>query len=83
MSMAQDIHRSASFGSSQTSGLSLTQTYAFFAWCVITGAWSLLLVCCASPRHECGASLLMNMDRSCEAYRNPSAMVTVTLSCSR
>src|SRR6266700_6325255 len=33
-------------------------------------------------RHECRTSLLMNMDRSYEADRNPSAMVTVTLSCS-
>jgi hypothetical protein len=33
-------------------------------------------------RHECRALLLMNMDRSYEADRNPSAMVTVTLSCS-
>jgi hypothetical protein len=33
-------------------------------------------------RHERRTSLLMNMDRSYEADRNPSAMVTVTLSCS-
>ena len=33
-------------------------------------------------RHECRTSLLMNMDRSYEADRNPSAMVTVTVPCS-
>jgi hypothetical protein len=33
-------------------------------------------------RHECRTSFLTNMDRSYEADRNPSAMVTVTLSCS-
>ena len=33
-------------------------------------------------RHECRTSLLMILDRSYEADRNPSAMVTVTLSCS-
>jgi hypothetical protein len=31
-------------------------------------------------RHECRTSLLMNMDRSYEADRNPWAMVKVTLS---
>ena len=33
-------------------------------------------------RHECRTSLLMNIDRSYEADQNPSAMVTLTLSCS-
>jgi hypothetical protein len=38
--------------------------------------------CCAFTRHECRTSLLMISGRSLEADRNPSAMVTVTLSCS-
>jgi len=33
-------------------------------------------------RHKCRTSIPMNMDRSYEVDRNPSAMVTVTLSCS-
>ena len=33
-------------------------------------------------RYECRTPLLMNMDRSYEADRNPSAVVTATLACS-